>query len=67
MNASHASAPDAREVPGWIAKKQPDAVFAWVSTMQLDISKGDADVTLSADDLRRLMKFIDDNAIEEQL
>lgn len=55
------------EVPGCIAKREPDADYAWFSHRHLLITKGDAAVSLSADDLKRLFAFIDANAIEEQI
>jgi hypothetical protein len=54
-------------IPGCIAKREPDADFAWFSNRRLLIAKGDAAVSLSADDLRRFFDFVEANAIEEQI
>ena len=56
-----------REIPGCIAKREPDADFGWFSNRRLLIAKGDAAVSLSADDLRRLFDFVEANTIEEQI
>lgn len=56
-----------REIPTCIAKREPDAIFGWFSTRQLMIIKGEQTMTLSADDLLGLVRFIDRNTIEEQL
>lgn len=55
------------EIPGCIAKREPDADYGWFSHRRLLISKGDTAVSLSADDLRRLFDFVERNTIEEQL
>lgn len=55
------------EIPGCIAKQEPDADYGWFSHQRLLISKGDAAVSLSSDDLRRLFTFVDANSIEEQI
>lgn len=58
---------DPHDIPGCIAKREPDAEFAWFSNHRLLVSKGNAAVSLSADDLKRLLNFIEACAIEVQL
>jgi hypothetical protein len=65
MNAR--ATPPLREVPGCIAKREADAVFAWSSVRRLEIVKGNKPTSLSADDLRSLLRFVQANQIEEQL
>jgi len=55
------------EIPACITKREPDADYGWFSHRRLLISKGDAAISLSVDDLRRLFDFVERNAIEEQL
>lgn len=55
------------EVPGCIAKREPDAEYAWSSKRRLQVLKGDQAVSLSADDLRGLFNFVEANQIEVQL
>lgn len=57
----------AREVPGCIAKREPDAEYAWFSTRRLQVTKGEQVINLSADDLRALLRFAEDNQIGGQL
>lgn len=56
-----------REIPGCIAKHEPEAVYAWFSTRRLVVTKGKQCIELSADDLRGLMRFVDGPSIEGQL
>lgn len=63
MNAPH----DTREIPGCIAKREPEAAFAWFSNRRLLIVKGAVELSLSADDLKRLFNFVEACTIEEQL
>lgn len=56
-----------REIPACIAKHEPDAIYGWFSSRCLLIVKDGETVTLSADDLRNLVRFIDGCVIEEQL
>lgn len=46
-------------IPGAIAKREPDAVFAWFPTNRLVIMKGGDAISLSADDVRSLARFVD--------
>lgn len=46
-------------IPGAIAKREPDAVFAWFSTNRLAIMKDGDAISLSADDVRSLARFVD--------
>jgi hypothetical protein len=55
------------EIPGCIAKLEPDAEYGWFSNRRLLIAKGDAVVSLSADDLRHLFDFVEANTIEAQI
>lgn len=66
MNARH-HADSSREIPGCIAKQEPDADYGWFSHRRLLITKGDAAVSLSADDLRALFNFVEACKIEEQI
>ncbi len=59
--------PDAREIPGCIVKHEPDAAFGWMSDRRLLVIKGEQSTSLSADDLKRLFRFIQSNHIEEQV
>ena len=60
-------AKDRRDVPECIAKREPDAAYGWFSNRRLLVSKGDAAISLSADDLRGLLRFVETNQIEVQL
>lgn len=55
------------EIPGCIAPRESDAVFAWSSARRLQIIKGGDITDLSADDLRSLLRFVGANNIQEQL
>lgn len=55
------------EIPACIAKREQDAIYGWFSTRQLLVVKDGKTITLSADDLLNLVRFIDRNTIEEQL
>ncbi|OHC68606.1 MAG: hypothetical protein A3H93_09085 [Rhodocyclales bacterium RIFCSPLOWO2_02_FULL_63_24] len=55
------------EIPGCIARRETDAVYAWFSTRRLQVVKGDVTLSLSADDLRALFNFVEGCVIEEQL
>lgn len=46
-------------IPGAIAKREPDAVFAWFSTRRLVIMKDGDAISLSADDVSNLARFVD--------
>ena len=66
MNAR--ATPPQAEIPGCIAKREPDAEYTWSSKRRLRIVKGPESISsLSADDLRALFAFVDANRIEEQL
>lgn len=58
---------DAREIPACIARREPDAEYAWSSRRRLQVLKGGEAVSLSADDLRGLLRFVETNQIQEQL
>lgn len=62
-NASRTAA----EIPACLAKREPDADYGWFSSRRLLIAKGDAAVSLSANDLRRLFDFVEANTIEQQI
>lgn len=55
------------EIPGCIARREPDAEYSWTSKRRLLVSKGDQAISLSADDLRALITFAERCQIEEQL
>ena len=57
----------AAEIPVCLLKRETDADFGWFSHRRLLISKGDTLLSLSADDLKRLVVFFEANKIEEQL
>ncbi len=61
------NSPTPPQIPGCIAKREPDAVFAWSSARRLQIIKGNKPTSLSADDLRNLLRFVQTNQIQEQL
>lgn len=58
---------DNRQIPGCIAKHEPDAAFGWMSDRRLVVIKGEQTTSLSADDLKSLFRFIEANHIEEQV
>ena len=60
-------APPSAEIPACIAKREADAVFGWSSARRMEVVKGNKATSLSADDLRRLLRFVEANRIEEQL
>lgn len=64
MNMPH---PPAREVPGCIAKAEPDAIFAWYSTRRLLVIKDGVQISLSPDDILKLGRFVEGCTIEQQL
>jgi hypothetical protein len=47
------------DVPDFLVKGEPDAVFAWISTRRLAIIKGEVAISLSADDVRALARFVE--------
>lgn len=47
------------EIPGFLRKQEPDALYAWWSTGRLLIVKDDTQVSLSTDDLTALRRFFD--------
>lgn len=53
------------EIPAFLEKKEPDAIYSWWSTGRLLILKGDGQVSLSRDDLANLRRFFDQFALEE--
>ena len=61
------TAPPLREIPACIAKREADAIFGWSSNRRLQVTKGKQEQSLSADDLRRLVRFLEENRIQEQL
>lgn len=56
-----------REIPGCLTKHEPDAEYAWSSKRRMQVLKGGEAVSLSADDLRGLLRFVETNQIQEQL
>jgi hypothetical protein len=54
------------EAPSFLKRKQP-ARFGWWSDGTLMIVKGDQEMTLDADDLRDLSRFVDGCNLESQL
>lgn len=58
---------DTREVPGCIARREPEAEYSWSSKRRLAVVKGEQTLSLSADDLRALFNFVEANQIEVQL
>jgi len=55
------------EIPACIARREPDAEYAWSSKRRLLVTKGDTTQSLSADDVRALFNFVEANQIEAQL
>lgn len=55
-----------REIPACLTKGEPDAVYGWFSTRRLLITKGDTDISLSADDLARLKRFFEAFDMEQR-
>lgn len=53
------NAPDRIEIPAFLERKEPAAVYMWLSTRRLIIQKGDEQLDLSADDLRAMRRFFD--------
>lgn len=53
------NAPDRIEMPAFLERKEPAAVYMWLSTRRLIIQKGDEQLDLSLDDLRALRRFFD--------
>jgi hypothetical protein len=47
------------EVPDFLVKGEPDAIFAWFSTRRLAIIKGEVAISLSVDDVRALARFVE--------
>lgn len=45
-------------IPGCIAKREPEAIFAWFSTNRLTVMKDGDAISLSADDLIILRRFL---------
>lgn len=67
MNAPTARKVLELEAPGILRREAPAATFAWFSTRQLLVIKDGDTITLSADDVRALGRFVEDSRIEEQL
>lgn len=55
------------EIPGCIARTEAAAEFAWSSKRRLQVTKGNKTADLSADDLRGLLRFVEQNRLGEQL
>lgn len=53
------NAPDRLEIPAFLERKEPAAVYMWLSTRRLIIQKGDEQIDLSLDDLLALRRFFD--------
>lgn len=53
------NAPDRIEMPAFLERKEPAAVYMWLSTRRLIIQKGDEQLDLSLDDLLALRRFFD--------
>lgn len=53
------NAPDRIEMPAFLERKEPAAVYMWMSTRRLIVQKGDEQIDLSLDDLRALRRFFD--------
>jgi hypothetical protein len=53
------NAPDRIAPPAFIERKEPAAVYMWLSTRRLIIQKCDEQIDLSMDDLRALRRFFE--------
>ena len=53
------NAPDRIEIPAFLERKEPAAVYMWLSTRRLIVQKGDEQLDLSLDDLLALRRFSD--------
>lgn len=53
------NAPDRIEIPAFLERKEPAAVYMWLSTRRLIVQKGDEQLDLSLDDLLALRRFFD--------
>ncbi|MCX8017058.1 MAG: hypothetical protein N2690_04030 [Rhodocyclaceae bacterium] len=53
------------EIPAFLEKREPDAVYSWWSTGRLLILKDGGQVSLSRDDLAALRRFFDQFADKE--
>lgn len=61
------NAPDRIEIPAFLDRKEPAAVYMWLSTKRLIVSKGEDQIDLSADDLLGLIRFFRQFDLEGQL
>lgn len=53
------------EIPAFLEKREPPAIFSWWSTGRLLIVKDGGQVSLSRDDLAALRRFFDQFARED--
>lgn len=66
ITAAPANASRSRdEIPGCIARTEQAAEFAWSSRRRLQVTKGNKTADLSADDLRGLLRFVEQNRLGE--
>lgn len=61
------NAPLPREIPTFLEKKEPDALYAWWSNGRLLIVKDEGTVSLSRDDLANLRRFFAQFATEPEI
>lgn len=47
------------ETPEFLKPKEPPAIYAWFSTRRLLVVKDGAHISLSADDVRALARFVE--------
>lgn len=55
-----------KPIPAFLENKEPPAVYMWVSTRRMIVQKGDDQIDLSGDDLRALIRFINQFDREEE-
>lgn len=55
------------ETPEFLKRAEAEALYAWWSSRRLLIIKDGATVSLCADDLRGLLRFLKASHVEEQL
>ena len=62
------NAPDRKvltlEPPACIERREPAAIYMWLSTRRLIIQKGDEQLDLSLDDIKAMRRFFDQFDIE---
>lgn len=54
-----------RNIPAFLERREPAAVYMWMSTRRLVIHKDKGRVDLSLDDLKALRRFFDQFAWDE--